>query len=220
MRRAASRRCGPAAGPPRSAARPCWRCCASRPAATLPRRRARALEVGATRRSGDAGGRDRRHPRPRSPISRAAPAATPIPPPTVLGRCSGSTGRRRRRRWRWRCSSSRSSRTWAAGGGSAPCRGRCRPCRPRRVASPEVDVAPRLPPRKTLPEPVSLRQRLVQSADLPASQLGRPEMDDELIDGRAPVPGAPRAGRRRRRRRADAGRPQRAGRSARSPRSA
>ena len=51
---------------------------------------------------------------------------------------------------------------------------------PAAVASPEVDVAPRLPPRQTLPEPVSLRQRLVQSADLPASQLGRPEMDAEL----------------------------------------
>ena len=43
---------------------------------------------------------------------------------------------------------------------------------PAAVASPEIDVAPRLPPRRTLPEPVSLRQRLVQSADLPASQLG------------------------------------------------
>ena len=51
---------------------------------------------------------------------------------------------------------------------------------PAAMASPEVDVAPRVPARKTLPEPVSLRRRLVQSADLPASQLGRPEMDDEL----------------------------------------
>ena len=53
---------------------------------------------------------------------------------------------------------------------------------PARLTSPEVDVAPRLPTRKTLPEPVSLRQRLVQSADLAASELGRPEMDDGLID--------------------------------------
>jgi murein L,D-transpeptidase YcbB/YkuD len=53
---------------------------------------------------------------------------------------------------------------------------------PAPLASPEIDVAPRLPARKTLPEPVSLRQRLVQSADLPASLLGRPEMDDELTD--------------------------------------
>ena len=51
---------------------------------------------------------------------------------------------------------------------------------PAAVASPEVDVAPRLPPRQTLPEPISLRQRLVQSADLPISQLGRPDMDAEL----------------------------------------
>lgn len=53
---------------------------------------------------------------------------------------------------------------------------------PVAVASPEIDVAPRLPPRRTLPEPMSLRQRLVQSADLPASQLARAEMDDELIE--------------------------------------
>ena len=33
---------------------------------------------------------------------------------------------------------------------------------PPAVASPEIDVAPRLPPRKRLPEPVSLRARLVQ----------------------------------------------------------
>jgi murein L,D-transpeptidase YcbB/YkuD len=52
---------------------------------------------------------------------------------------------------------------------------------PRAVVSPEVDVAPRLPARQTLPEPVSLRQRLVQSGDLVASQLDRPDMDDELI---------------------------------------
>jgi murein L,D-transpeptidase YcbB/YkuD len=51
---------------------------------------------------------------------------------------------------------------------------------PAAVASPEVDVAPALPRRKTLPEPVSLRQRLAQSSDLPASERGRLGMDDGL----------------------------------------
>ena len=54
---------------------------------------------------------------------------------------------------------------------------------PRQIASPETDIAPKLPARQTLPEPLSLRQRLVQSGDLSASQLGRLEMDDELVAG-------------------------------------
>jgi len=53
---------------------------------------------------------------------------------------------------------------------------------PTALVSPEIDVAPDLPARKTLPEPVSLRQRLVQSGDLAASQLRRPEMDAELTE--------------------------------------
>ena len=53
---------------------------------------------------------------------------------------------------------------------------------PLAVVSPEVDVAPSLPPRKELPEPVSLRQRLVQSADLPAPYLQGGEMDQWLVD--------------------------------------
>ncbi len=52
---------------------------------------------------------------------------------------------------------------------------------PVTVVSPETDVAPRLPARRTLPEPVSLRQRLVQSGDLPASQLDGLEMDAALV---------------------------------------
>ena len=52
---------------------------------------------------------------------------------------------------------------------------------PRELTSPEIDIAPRLPARQTLPEPVSLRRRLVQSGDLPASQLDLPGMDDELV---------------------------------------
>ena len=95
-----------------------------------------ALEVGATRQSGDIARRDRRHRAPRSPISRDAPAATPSRHRRCSRRCSGSTGRSRRPRWHWRCSSSRSSRTWVAGGGSAPCPGRCRPCHPRRWPAP------------------------------------------------------------------------------------
>ena len=51
---------------------------------------------------------------------------------------------------------------------------------PKAVASPEIDVAPRLPGRETLPEPQSLRRRLVQSGDLPASQLDVMGSDDEL----------------------------------------
>jgi L,D-transpeptidase YcbB len=53
---------------------------------------------------------------------------------------------------------------------------------PLAVASPEVDVAPAFPRRKRLPEVRSLRQRLVQSADLPASDLHGPEPDRRLAD--------------------------------------
>lgn len=53
---------------------------------------------------------------------------------------------------------------------------------PVAVVSPELDVAPSLPPRKELPEPVSLRQRLVQSADLPAPYLQGEAMDQWLVD--------------------------------------
>jgi murein L,D-transpeptidase YcbB/YkuD len=53
---------------------------------------------------------------------------------------------------------------------------------PLAVVSPEVDVAPAFPPRKRLPEVGSLRQRLVQSADLSARDLHGTEMDDRLTD--------------------------------------
>jgi L,D-transpeptidase catalytic domain/Putative peptidoglycan binding domain/Scaffold domain len=53
---------------------------------------------------------------------------------------------------------------------------------PLAVVSPEVDVAPAFPRRKRLPEVRSLRQRLVQSADLPASDLQGPEPDQRLAD--------------------------------------
>lgn len=42
---------------------------------------------------------------------------------------------------------------------------------PLRLVSPEIDVAPAFPPRKRLPDPVPLRQRLVQSGDLSAADL-------------------------------------------------
>jgi hypothetical protein len=48
---------------------------------------------------------------------------------------------------------------------------------PTALVSPETDVAPALPKRKQLPEPISLRARLVQSGDLPASELGISEPD-------------------------------------------
>jgi lipoprotein-anchoring transpeptidase ErfK/SrfK len=53
---------------------------------------------------------------------------------------------------------------------------------PLAVVSPEVDVAPAFPPRKRLPEVGSLRQRLVQSADLSVRDLHGTEMDDRLTD--------------------------------------
>ena len=53
---------------------------------------------------------------------------------------------------------------------------------PFEVASPEIDVAPAFPPRKRLPDIADLRRRLVQSADLPASELAGTEMDDRLTD--------------------------------------
>ena len=53
---------------------------------------------------------------------------------------------------------------------------------PTDVVSPEVDVAPEMPRRTTLPEPVSLRQRLVQSGDLPATASAGAEMDAALTE--------------------------------------
>ncbi len=53
---------------------------------------------------------------------------------------------------------------------------------PTEVVSPEVDVAPEMPRRTTLPEPVSLRQRLVQSGDLPATASAGTEMDAALTE--------------------------------------
>lgn len=53
---------------------------------------------------------------------------------------------------------------------------------PAAVVSPEVDVAPALPPRKRLPEPGSLRWRLVQSADLSVRYRLGDSMDQQLID--------------------------------------
>ena len=47
---------------------------------------------------------------------------------------------------------------------------------PAALVSPETDVAPALPKRKQLPEPITLRERLVQSGDLPASELGIPPL--------------------------------------------
>lgn len=51
---------------------------------------------------------------------------------------------------------------------------------PVAVVSPEIDVAPKLPPRKRLPEPLALRERLVQSGDLPAKELGIAEINAPL----------------------------------------
>ncbi len=53
---------------------------------------------------------------------------------------------------------------------------------PPAVVSPEIDVAPAMPPRKRLPEPVSLRARLVQSADLSALNLAGDEVDARVTD--------------------------------------
>jgi murein L,D-transpeptidase YcbB/YkuD len=53
---------------------------------------------------------------------------------------------------------------------------------PLEVVSPEVDVAPSFPPRKRLPNVPELRRRLVQAADLPASELAGEELDDRLTD--------------------------------------
>ena len=53
---------------------------------------------------------------------------------------------------------------------------------PTELVSPEVDVAPNMPRRTTLPEPVSLRQRLVQSGDLPATASSVVEMDAALTE--------------------------------------
>ncbi|MFZ1426322.1 MAG: L,D-transpeptidase family protein [Geminicoccaceae bacterium] len=53
---------------------------------------------------------------------------------------------------------------------------------PVAVVSPEVDVSPALPPRKRLPEPESLRWRLVQSADLSVRYRLGDSMDQQLID--------------------------------------
>ncbi len=53
---------------------------------------------------------------------------------------------------------------------------------PPAVVSPEIDVAPAMPPRKRLPEPVSLRARLVQSADLSALNLDGDELDPRVTD--------------------------------------
>lgn len=54
--------------------------------------------------------------------------------------------------------------------------------KPVAVASPEVDVAPALPPRKRLPEPFSLRQRLVQSADLSVRYRSGGDVDQQVTD--------------------------------------
>ena len=54
---------------------------------------------------------------------------------------------------------------------------------PTAVASPEVDVAPALPRRTTLPELASLRHRLVQSGDLPPAALTGPDDDPALTAG-------------------------------------
>ena len=51
---------------------------------------------------------------------------------------------------------------------------------PATVASPELDVAPALPRRTILPEPSSLRRRLVQAGDLPVEALTGPESDPAL----------------------------------------
>ena len=64
---------------------------------------------------------------------------------------------------------------------------------PTEVVSPEVDVAPEMPRRTTLPEPVSLRQRLVQSGDLPATASAGTEMDAALTDGGVALPGSERS---------------------------
>lgn len=53
---------------------------------------------------------------------------------------------------------------------------------PAAIVSPEVDVAPALPPRKRLPEPASLRWRLVQSADLSVRYRLGDGIDQQLID--------------------------------------
>lgn len=54
---------------------------------------------------------------------------------------------------------------------------------PVAVTSPELDVAPALPRRTTLPEPASLRRRMVQSGDLPVgglASLAGPDTDPAL----------------------------------------
>lgn len=55
--------------------------------------------------------------------------------------------------------------------------------KPLAVVSPEIDVVPRFPPRKRLPELTSLRQRLVQSRDLPSRyRSGGPSMDVHTVN--------------------------------------
>lgn len=53
---------------------------------------------------------------------------------------------------------------------------------PLALVSPELDVAPSFPRRKRLPEIRSLRQRLVQSADLSATYLSGESMDAHLAE--------------------------------------
>ena len=53
---------------------------------------------------------------------------------------------------------------------------------PLALVSPEIDVAPAFPRRKRLPEIRSLRQRLVQSADLSATYLGGETVDVHLAE--------------------------------------
>jgi murein L,D-transpeptidase YcbB/YkuD len=55
---------------------------------------------------------------------------------------------------------------------------------PFAVVSPEIDVAPAFPPRKKLADQAELRRRLVQSGDLPASELVAAEPAGTELDER------------------------------------
>ena len=160
-------------------------------------------------------------PEPRSTISRAAPAATPIPAdgarghavarPAAAGDPAGAgAARARDRPGPGRLAAGRHPARAAADGATR-----------RRWPAPRSTWPRACRRARRLPEPVSLRRRLVQSADLSAQPARpAPRWTTSWIERRAPVPGPPRPDRGRCRGRAHAGRPERAGRARRSRRCA